>query len=98
MIQKRKKYSKEFKEDAVRLIEESGLSVKEISEDLGVSAHLLYKWRRAYLSNGAEAFTGNGDMNPVDKEKRRLEREISDLKLERDILKKALGIFSKHPK
>ncbi|RME58537.1 hypothetical protein D6779_06275 [Candidatus Parcubacteria bacterium] len=93
MYKTRKKYSKEFKENAVRLMMESELSPTEIARDLGIHRSILHRWRKELISPGA-----NPQAQGKDKELLRLEKEIAELKLEREILKKALGIFSKHPK
>lgn len=98
MISHRKKYTKEFKENAVRLAEESKMSVKEIAADLGIHPNMLYRWRSKMLKEQGDFAPGNGNVTSEEKELRTLKRKIADLEMERDILKKALGIFSKHPK
>ncbi len=72
---------------------ESELSPTEIAKDLGIHRSILHRWRKELLSQGA-----NHQAQGKDKELLRLEKEIAELKLEREILKKVLGIFSKHPK
>lgn len=94
----RKKYDKQFKLDAVRLATEGGKSVAAIARDLGVEAKLLYRWKRTLLAHGTDAFPGNGRLMPQDEELRRLQRENALLREERDILKKAMGYFTKHEK
>ena len=94
----RKKYDKQFKLDAVRLVSEGGKKVTEVARDLGIDANSLYHWKRVFSSHGGDAFPGNGRLFPEDEELRRLEREIATLKEENAILKKAMGYFAKHGK
>jgi len=72
--------------------------VKKVAEDLGIHPNLLGNWRRQYLRDQEGSFPGKGHVRPEDEEFRRLKREYADLKEERDILKKALGIFSRRGK
>jgi len=96
-MKRRRVYSNTFKKEAVELSENSDKTAKEIALDLGVSYPLLCKWRSKYLQEGQEAFPGHGNLNEKDKDYKLLERELSKVKEERDILKKALGIFSHSP-
>lgn len=91
------KYSREFKLDALNLLQE-GKSISELSKSLGISVNTLCTWRRRYQLHGDKAFQGPGirlPKNEQQEELRRLKKEVSELKMERDILKKALSIFSK---
>lgn len=91
------KYSREFKLDALNLLQE-GKSLSEISKSLGISVNTLCTWRRRYKLYGDKAFQGPGirlPKNEQQEELRRLKKENAELKMERDILKKALRIFSK---
>lgn len=91
------KYSREFKLDALNLLQE-GKSLSEISKSLGISVNPLCTWRRRYQLHGDKAFQGPGirlPKNEQQEELRRLKKENAELKMERDILKKALSIFSK---
>ena len=81
--------------EALRLLETSGKSVREIEEELGLTKGILYKWRRRYRVNEAEAKLERSEERETQAELRRLERENKVLRQERDILKKALSIFSK---
>jgi len=94
----RRKFDSEFKQDAVRLVIDGGRTVAEVARGLGIHENLLWKWKREYLNNGADAFPGKGRLKPEDEELRRLKRELADTREERDILKKALAVFSRHPK
>lgn len=96
-MSKELKYSREFKLDALNLLQE-GKSIREISKSLGISVNTLCTWRRRYQLHGDKAFQGPGirlPKNEQQEELRRLKRENAELKMERDILKKALSIFSK---
>ncbi len=97
-VNSRRKYDREFKLEAVRLVTQGGRPVVEVARDLGIHENLLYNWRQKYLDDTAHAFPGKGHLKPADEEMRRLKKELTDVKEERDILKKALAIFSKHPK
>ena len=96
-MSKLEKYSKEFKLDALNLLQE-GKSISEISRSLGISVNTLCTWRRRYKLYGDKAFQGPGirlPKNEHQEELKRLKKENGELKMERDILKKALSIFSK---
>ena len=94
----RKRYSREFKREAVLMIIDGERSPSEVARELGIHVNLLFNWRREYLKDEENAFPGKGHLKPEQAELRRLKRELEDVKLERDILKKALAIFSKGPK
>lgn len=89
-------YTREYKEDAVRLVTDRGLPVSQVALDLGIHENTIYKWMRQYKADPEGAFPGKGCLKPGDEELRRLQRENEVLKEEREILKKALAIFSKH--
>ena len=89
-----RKIDKEFKINAVRLVIDQGLSVAKASEDLGVAKSALRRWVNEYKQSGQSAFPGKGYLRPEDEKMRSLEKENEKLKRERDILKKALAIFS----
>ena len=91
---KRKSYTHEFKLEALRLVETSGKSVAQIERDLGLSSGLLYYWKKRFAQDGEQAFPGSGQRNAEDDELYRLRRENELLRQERDILKKAVAIFS----
>jgi len=95
-MEERKKYTREFKVEAMRLLNTSGKSGHEIEADLGIGSGSIYRWRRQLEDEGTQglrAFPGNG--RPRDEELTRLRRENSGLREERDILRKALAIFSR---
>jgi len=91
-------FDREFKYEAIRLMDEGKRSVRDIAKDLGVHPNLLHQWRRKYRAEMEQAFPGKGHLKGPDEEIRRLRRENEGLKEEREILKKALAIFSKHPR
>lgn len=91
----RRKYTKDFKIEAVRLAEESDVPMFDVAQELGVHPNTLYKWRREYLADGGEAFPGHGKLKAGDDEVRQLRRELARVREERDILKKALAFFSR---
>jgi transposase len=95
MKEKRKSYSKEFKQKAVELSNVRG-NVQEIARELDVPAEFIYRWRKEMDLNPSLAFGGNGkkQLTEEQKELARLRRELDDVKMERDILKKAVSIFS----
>ena len=95
MSEKRRTYDNEFKLSAVKMIVEGGMRVSRISKDLGVNENLLYKWKRDYLLDQQQAFPGKGRMKPEEEELRKLKRELQTVKMERDILKKAIAFFAK---
>lgn len=88
-------FSREFKRDAVQLVLEKGVPVRKVARDLDIHPNLLHQWRRMFLAGGDEAFVGQGNIKPEDAEFKRLQKELEEVKEERDILKKALGVFSK---
>jgi transposase len=98
MTKKRKTYTKEFKIEAVRLLERSGRTQEEIAEELGMSSSSLSRWKKKYGEDGEDAFPGHGNLTPQEESIRQLERENKILRQERDILKKAVTIFSQQSK
>ena len=95
MTTERRQYTAEFKPEAVRLSQTSEKSVAQIAQDLGIRPKLLYRWRCESQSAGAGAFPGHGQLPPTEAEMAALRRELAQVCQERDILKKALGIFSR---
>ena len=95
----RRVYSEEFKKNAVGHSLTLEKTVVEVAQDLGISYSNLNRWRAQYRKNGELAFPGNGKqrLTPQEEEIRRLKKELYDVRQERDILKKALAIFSKKP-
>ena len=98
MKRKNRRYSREFKIEAVRLSEEDERPVADVARDLGIHPNNLYKWRAQFAAEGKDAFPGKGKQSGVEEELRRLRRENMRLREERDILKKAVVFFSKESK
>jgi transposase len=94
MRKPRKQYTREFKVEAVRLLETSGRSVSELERELGIGRGNLWRWKRELAADGEDAFPGQGRLTPEHEELRRLQRENAILRQERDILRRAIAIFS----
>ena len=91
----RKKYTREFKQDAVRLVIEQGYNQSEAARNLGIDRGMLGRWVKEVQEDENEAFRGNGKLRTEGEELRRLREENRRLKMERDILKKATAFFAK---
>ena len=91
----RRRFTREFKLEAVRLIKERRVSVAQASRDLGVHGTVLRNWVKAFGDDPEHAFPGPGQLKPEQAEIARLKREVTKLKAERDILKKAAAYFAK---
>src|SRR6516164_917268 len=83
----RRKFTREFKLEAVRLIKDRGVSYVQASQDLGVHPSQLRDWVKKFADDPQHAFPGHGQMKPEQLEIARLKREVAKLKAERDILK-----------
>jgi transposase len=94
MTKARKQYPREFKMEAVRLLKTSGKSARQLEQELGIGAGNLWRWKREFAADGKGAFPGHGRLTPEQERLRQLERENEILRQERDILKKAIAIFS----
>ena len=88
-------FSREFKINAVQLVIEKKMSLRQVAEDLDIHPNLLQIWKGKYLKDGEKAFSGKGRVSPEKTEVRRLRKDLEKIKEERDILKKALAVFSK---
>ena len=91
----RRKFSREFKLEAVKLVTERGVTVAQAGKDLDVHENVLRKWVREMRDEPQEAFPGNGKQKAKEAEIARLRKEVAKLKMERDILKKAAAYFAK---
>jgi len=100
MSVQRRKFDQDFKRNAVHLAEEPGRTVIEVADKLGISKDLLYKWRHELQLREGLAFPGHGRQALTEQERRikELEKKLKDAEMERDILKKAMAIFSRAPK
>jgi len=88
---KMKRFDKDFKVSTVKMVTEGGHKVSEVARSLGIHSNVLYGWKRKYTDNGDKAFPGKGHLTEIAS----LRRKLRDAEMERDILKKAVGIFSK---
>jgi transposase len=88
-------FTREFKLEAVQLVQTSGKSMSQIARDLGIADSTLHHWCKQLSEHGDTAFPGSGHQTPQEEEIRHLKRENELLRQERDILKKAIGIFSR---
>ena len=91
----RRQFSREFKVEAVKLVAERGVSISQADRDLDLGETVLRRWVRELTADPQQAFPGNGVMKPEQAEIERLRKEVSKLKMERDILKKAAAYFAK---
>ena len=83
-----KVYTREFKEEAVRLAQTSGKPIAQIARELGISDSAIHGWRKELAEHGEEAFPSKGHQTALEEENRRLKRELERVQQERDILKK----------
>lgn len=90
----RKRFTKEFKLEAVRLLESSGRPGSEIARELGIRRNQLYKWQTEQRAKGGRAFPGRGPHPEALDELTRVQRELKRVTDERDILKKAVAFFA----
>jgi len=86
----KRKYDEEFKKNAVKLTYGSTKGVPEIAEDLGIGSNLLYRWRQRYTAEG-----GVTERAKLEQELRATQRELAEVKMERDMLKKAAAYFAR---
>ena len=89
-IVRRRQYDDALKKDVVNMVVHQGRNVQEVSESLGIKANLVHRWKREYLDASPSS---NSSAAPTE-DVLSLQKRIRDLEMERDILKKALGIFS----
>lgn len=94
----RKKYSKEFKLDAISLVLEQRYSCTEAAKSLGIHQALLSRWISEHQEPDRQAFRGNGKLSAEQAEIRRLKEENKRLKMEKEILKKAAVFFAQETK
>ncbi len=88
-------FTREFKVEAVQLVKTSNTSLAQIARDLGIGESTLHHWCKQFSEHREHAFPGSGHQTPQEEEIRHLKREVELLRQERDILKKAIGIFSR---
>jgi transposase len=95
-MSQRRRYSPEYKQEAVRLVQQSDTPVSEIARNLGINDNMLRRWVKQASEPGKRAFPGHG--NPRDEEVARLQRELKQVKKERDFLREAATFFAKESK
>lgn len=86
-----RRFDKEFKISAVKMITEGCPSAAEVARSLDIKSNVLYNWKKKYANEGGEAFVGKGQLTELSA----LRKQLREVIIERDILKKAVGIFSK---
>ena len=97
-MERKRKYDRDFKIEAVRLATEGNRKITEVARDLGINPNLIHNWKKQLADDPRHSFPGHGRLKPDEEKLRKLQRELEDIKEERDILKKALAIFSKKPR
>jgi len=95
-MSKRRTYSKEFKLDVIQQSYQRD-NIRELADELGINPGLIYAWRSEYKKKPQQSFPGKGipSQTTEEKELAELKKELADVRMERDILKKAMGIFTK---
>ena len=88
---KKKRFDRDFKVSAVKMVTEGGHKAAEVARSLGIHQNQLYNWKRKFSDQGEKAFPGKGHLTEL----AALRRQLREVEMERDILKKAVGIFSK---
>ena len=94
MTQKRKNYTAEFKQEAVRLVTEQGYSISQAARNLDININMLRRWKKQINEQGQDAFPGKGRLLLEQKELYRLREENKRLRMEREILKKTVTFFA----
>ena len=95
----RKQYTKEFKSDAISLVQNQGFTIAEAARSLEINANMLRRWIKEFQTgDDGQAFRGNGKLTPEQEEIRRLKSEVKQLRLEKQILKEAAVFFAKETK
>lgn len=98
MSKKRRQFDRVYKVEAVRLITQEHRPVAAVARDLGIGENLLHRWKQQFTDRQEDAFVGTGNLSAEQTELRRLRRELTDVTEERDILKKAISVFSDRKK
>ncbi len=93
----RRRHTKEFKIEAVALSRQSGMTVAKAARDLGICENMLHRWRSELKVHAQRAFSGHGSRRRQEDELQRLRRENEQLRMEREILKKATAFFASQP-
>ena len=88
---KKKRFDRDFKISAVKMVTDGGHKAAEVARSLGIHQNQLYNWKKKFSDQGDKAFPGKGHLTEL----AALRRQLREVEMERDILKKAVGIFSK---
>jgi transposase len=88
---KKKRFDRDFKISAVKMITQGGHTAAEVARSLDIHPNQLYNWKKKFSDNGEKAFPGKGHLTEISA----LRKQLREVEMERDILKKAVGIFSK---
>jgi transposase len=88
---KKKRFDRDFKISAVKMVTQEGHKASEVARSLGIHPNQLYNWKKKFSQDGDKAFPGKGHLTEISA----LRRQLREVEMERDILKKAVGIFSK---
>jgi transposase len=91
---KRRKYTDEFKQEAVRMVTDRGYSASDTAKRLGINSNMLRRWKRQADESPNGVFSGNGHRSEEQEELIRLRKEVKRLRMEREILKKTVGFFA----
>jgi transposase len=94
-MERQRRYDREFKINSIKLYRESGKGIEEVARNLGIPKATLYSWVKEYNDHGEDSFPGSGLLKPCNEEVYRLKKQLADVTMERDILKKAAAIFLK---
>jgi transposase len=95
MVKGRKNFTKDFKEQAVKMVLDRGIAKTEVGRKLGVHSTTIGLWVKAFQTDSDNCFPGNGKSTPAEEELRKLRAENKQLRLERDFLKKTAIWFAK---
>jgi len=98
MGNQRRTYTKEFKLETLKLAETSEKSVSQIEREMGLPAGVIFRWQWQLRQDGGQAFLGHGNLKKAETRIEQLEKENANLRMERDILKKAVRVFSQGQK
>jgi len=94
----RRRFSREFKLEAIRMVVEGGRKQVEVARELGIHPEALYRWTREFRADPKQSFPGNGSLKERDRQVEQLQREVTRLKAELAFLKKVSAYFAKSPK
>jgi transposase len=93
---KYKKYDREFKINAAKLVNEQGMAQTKVAQDLGVSLSLIGKWAKDFATDRTNAFPGQGKMRPLEEENAKLRKELKRAQMQVEILRKATAYFAQN--